>query len=561
MHARLARQARMAFGCLLAGTVAAAMAACADDDDDAPDAAMDAALDARPPDAGPPAPDARLDADPAEDAATPRVARILAFNDFHGAIAPGDARPGAGALAATIAMLRAEATDSIVVSAGDLVGASPLESGYWHDEPTIEAMNAVGLAINAVGNHELDEGPAEILRLVEGGRCHADGCGPFGAHDGASFEMLAANTFTDEIGGETLFAPYVVRELGGARVAFVGLTLERTRSIAAGAATLAFGDEADTVNALVPELTAMGIETVVVLVHEGGAQIGGPSGCDGLSGAIVGIVERMDPEIDLVISGHTHESYLCELDGRVVTSAGANGLFVTSIDLELDETGELAHAVATNVEVPLDMAPEPTVAAVVDAWVEATRDVRERRVGTVTATLRREGPETCNFIADAMLEAGAALGSAVDFAFMNLGGIRASIPYAPPGAVTFGELYDVHPFGNRIVVLSLTGAEVVAALDEGPRPLCPSSRLAYRWSAARTGPEPDSVRLDDAPIDPAATYRVVVSDYNFAGGEGYTVFNERGTDTMAGGLVVDAMERFLAAHDVAIAAITRPVSG
>lgn len=501
----------------------------------------------------------RADAAAAEDASVDApgsrtTLRILGINDFHGAIAPAERVPGAGALAATIASLRDGVDASIVVSAGDLVGGSPLESGYWHDEPTIEAMNVLGLSINAIGNHELDEGPDELLRLLEGGRCHDEGCGPSGLpHEPASFASLAANTFTAELGGDTLLPPYVVRELGGQRIAFVGLTLEGTGRIAAGAAGLTFGDEADTVNALVPELEAMGIETIVVLVHEGGAQSGGPSSCTRMAGAIVDIVSRFDPAIDVVLTGHTHQAYVCELDGHLVTSAGASARLVTAVDLVFDEAGALLDASATNVEVPLDLAPEPVVGAVVDRWVEDTRTIRERVVGQITASLSRGGGVACNFVADAMLESARANDPSTQLALMNVGGIRADIAFAGAGDVTFGDLYTALPFGNRLVLVTLTGADLIAALDEaastvGATPLCPSATLTYAWRVAG-GTASGTVLVDGVPVDPAASYRVVVNDYNFAGGEGYTVFQERGTSVSATPLLlVGAAERFLEAH-------------
>lgn len=488
---------------------------------------------------------------------TPTTARVLAINDFHGAIAPDAVRPGAGALAGTIAMLRAGVDDSIVVSAGDLVGASPLESGYWHDEPTIEAMNALGLELNAIGNHELDEGPDELMRLVEGGRCHADGCGPAGtAHAAAVFEMLAANTFTTPA-DDTLFAPYVVRELAGTRVAFVGLTLERTGRIAPGAAGLRFGDEADTVNALVPEIRSLGVEAIVVLIHEGGTQPAGPNDCLAISGAIVDIVERMDRAIDVVASGHTHAAYVCEVDGRLVSSAGANGNVVTAIDLTFGADGDVVDAVATNVEVPADFAPEPTVGAIVDRWVDAARGVRTRVVGSITGDLRQA--PMCHFVGDAMVEGARTVDPTVDVALMNLGGIRSGIGYAATpgggedGEVTYGELYDAHPFGNHITIVTLTGADLVAALDEAGatpsrEPLCPGGSIRFGWDRATSRTVPGSVTIGGVPVAPDAAYRVAVSDYNYAGGEGYVVFSERGGVPTGAMSVVDAMERFLMAR-------------
>ena len=499
------------------------------------------------PDASPPS----EDAGPLADASGLRSARVLAFNDFHGAIAQDESRAGAGALAATIEMLRTDRANSIVVSAGDLIGGSPLESGYWHDEPTVEAMSALGLSLNAIGNHELDDGPDELMRILEGGRCHADGCGPRGTSAAASFDSLAANTFTD-VTGNTLLPPYAIRELGGVRVAFVGLTLESTDAIALGAASLTFGDEADTVNALVPELRGLGVESIVVLMHEGGRQSGGIDACDGIAGAVVDIVRRMDADIDVVVTGHTHESYVCEIDGHLVTSAGSNGNLVTSIDLSFDDEGDITSAIATNVSVARDLAPVPAVQDIVTAWVDATRELSGRVVGTVTAGMARGTPELCAFNADAMLEGARVADPATDFALTNLGGIRAGIVFAgsaaggADGEVTFGEIYAVHPFGNQIVIVTLTGSQVLAALDESGSvsgvPLCPSRALSFGWTGTRT--VTGSVLVNGVAIDPAATYRVATTDYLLGRGEGFTSF-ALGLDRVPGMLLVEGLERLL----------------
>ena len=273
--------------------------------------------------------------------------QILALNDFHGNLLPpggsggrvgATLAGGAAYLATHIENLEATNANTMVVSAGDLIGASPIQSALFHDEPTIEAMNEIGLDLNAVGNHEFDEGATELLRMANGG-CHpTDGCQdgtPFG---GADFDFLAANVVNTAT-GETLFAPYAIRNFNGAKVAFIGMTLEGTPLIvsAAGIQGLEFRDEADTVNALVPELREQGVEAIVVLVHEGGSPTAlNINGCAGVTGPIVDVVNRLDPEVDLVVSGHTHQPYNCVFNGIPTTSAYSFGRLVTDIDMRVD---------------------------------------------------------------------------------------------------------------------------------------------------------------------------------------------------------------------------------
>src|ERR1700755_3192557 len=286
--------------------------------------------------------------------AAPVELRILAINDFHGNLRPPPggirindpedrakkvavAAGGAETMASLVKQLREGHKNTIFVAAGDLIGASPFLSAMFHDEPTIESLSMMRLEIASVGNHEFDEGKDELLRMQNGG-CHpVDKCQ--GPHPflGAQFHYLAASTF-DKSTGKTIFPPYEIREFQGIPVAFVGLTLKGTPGIVSpvGIAGLEFKDEADTVNALVPELKARGVEAIVVLIHEGGFPTGDYNECPGISGPIVDIVKKFDKAVDVVISGHTHQAYVCNIDGRLVTSGDKYGPLVTAIDLKLD---------------------------------------------------------------------------------------------------------------------------------------------------------------------------------------------------------------------------------
>jgi 5'-nucleotidase len=334
--------------------------------------------------------------------------RILAINDFHGNLKPptggiriddaGDKGkkvivPAGGAeqMATLLKQLREGHTNNVFVAAGDLIGASPFLSAMFHDEPTIESLSLMGLGLSAVGNHEFDEGKDELLRMQNGG-CHKeDGCKGPHPFEGAKFHYLAASTFPKD-SGKTLFPPYEIRTFDGIPVAFIGLTLKGTPDIIspAAAAGLEFRDEADTVNALVPELKAKGVEAIVVLIHEGGYPTGDYNECPAISGAIVDIVKKFDKAIDVVISGHTHQAYVCEIDGRLVTSADKFGTLVTAIDLKLDPvTRDVISAKADNTIVRTSLARDPEQTALIDSYEKVAAPIANRRAGTITATLSR----------------------------------------------------------------------------------------------------------------------------------------------------------------------------
>ena len=327
--------------------------------------------------------------------------RILAINDFHGHIATSsDSFGGVGRadfLAANIAAARAEVENSVFVSAGDLIGASPLVSALFHDEPTIEAMNLMGLDINGVGNHEFDEGSAELLRMQQGGTHPADGDLDGDSFGGADFQFVAANVI-DDATGETIFPPYVVREYQGIEVAFIGMTLEGTPGIVArsGVADLTFQDEAETVNSLVAQLEEMGIEAIVVLLHEGGFSDGGQNDCgSGLDGPIAEVVGRMDSAVDLVISGHTHDEFVCEVDGRWVTMADNGGRLFTVIDASLNrQTRDLTvMAVNNRPNSQVEVSPVPALTALIDKYDTLSAPKAKAIAGFFTADIVRQQNE------------------------------------------------------------------------------------------------------------------------------------------------------------------------
>ena len=508
--------------------------------------------------------------------------RILAINDFHGYLRPpaGGIRiadpddkakritvPAGGAehMATLVRELRQGQKNTIFVAAGDLIGASPFLSAMFHDEPTIESMSMMGLEIAAVGNHEFDEGKDELKRMQNGG-CHpVDQCQGPHPFEGAKFHYLAASTIEQNT-GKTIFPSYEIREFDGIPVAFIGLTLKGTPNIISpsSAAGLEFRDEADTVNALIPELKARGVEAIVILIHEGGFPAGDSNECPGISGAIVDIVGKFDRAVDIVVSGHTHQAYVCEIDGRLVTSGDKFGTLVTAIDVKLDPNSrDVISAKADNVIVRSGTLPKDTEqTALIDAYDKSAAPIANRRAGSVTETLSRtpnNAGESAlgDIIADAQLAATRSEndGNAVA-AFTNPGGVRADIIKKEDGAVTYADLFASQPFRNQLVTLSLTGAQIRDMLEQQwldpkrPRILQVSNGFSYNWDGLKPYGEhvlADSMSLNGVRIDPAGSYRVTVNNYLSLGGDGFTVLKE-GSNQQFDVFDVDALYAYFQAH-------------
>jgi 5'-nucleotidase len=518
--------------------------------------------------------------------------RILAINDFHGnlrppqggiAIADPDDKtkkivvPAGGAehMATLVAQLRQGHPNTIFVAAGDLIGASPLLSAMFHDEPTIESLSMMGLAVASVGNHEFDEGKDELLRMQHGG-CHpVDGCQGPHRFPGATFHYLAASTIEKD-SGQTIFPPYEIRQFDGIAVAFIGLTLKGTPGIVSpsGVAGLEFRDEADTVNALVPELKARGVEAIVVLIHEGGFPTGDYNECPGISGPIVDIVKKFDSAVDVVVSGHTHRAYVCEIDGRLVTSGDKFGTVVTAIDLKLDRaTHDVISARADNVIVRSGvLAPDPEQTALLEAYDKVAAPIANRPAGSITQALSRvpnDAGESAlgDIIADAQLAAtSAAANGAAVIAFTNPGGIRSDIPNKESG-VTYADLFASQPFRNQLVTRTLTGSQIRNALEQQwldparPRILQVSKGFAYSWDNARPYGErviADRILLNGVPVDPAASYRVTVNNYLADGGDGFAALKQ-GTAAQFGGYDVDALYGYFQANSPIAPAATERI--
>ncbi len=504
---------------------------------------------------------------PSDAARTPFVElRILAINDFHGNLEPPvDDLGGAAYLAAHLQRAARSAPHAIIVSAGDLIGASPLISGAFHDEPAIVAANRFGLAVNAAGNHEFDEGWQELLRMQHGGSRDRGDDG----FTGADFDILAANVIV-EATGETLLPPYTIRRYDGIPVGFIGMPLKETPNVvvASGVAGLAFEDEVETINRYARELREQGVEAIVVVIHQGGYPAEGSSEdeCRDFGGPIVDIVAQSDPAVDLFVTGHTHRHYLCSLGGRPVTSAGSMGRFYTAIDTRLHrDSGNLTVVSTDNIRVTHDIEPHPGVAALVADYRDRVDELAQSVVGTITADITRERNERGSsqlgaLIADAQLAATRHTAGA-EVAFMNPGGIRTDLLYAAAngendGEITFAEISAIQPFGNTLVTMTLTGRQIDTLLEQqwkgqpAPNMLMPSAGFSYTWS--RSAPDGErvelsSIRIEGRPIREDGRYRVTVNSFLAAGGDGFPVLVE-GTERVEGVLDIDALKAYLAEH-------------
>ncbi|WP_323189308.1 bifunctional metallophosphatase/5'-nucleotidase [Kitasatospora sp. NBC_00240] len=540
--------------------------------------------------------------------------QLLAINDFHGNLeAPAGssgtvkeidpatgkevATPAGGIeyLATALRQARIPADDSITVAAGDIVGASPLTSALFHDEPTIEAMDKLGLDVTAVGNHEFDEGAKELLRLQNGG-CHpVDGCYEAGRKfKGANFNYLAANV-TNEKTGKPILAPYWVTKSQGVKIGFIGATLEGTPNIvtAEGVKGLKFGDEVETINKYAAELKKQGVNSIVALIHEGGFPASSVYNYDcgaagqGISGPIVDIAKQLDPAIGAIVTGHTHNAYACTIPDpqgvpRSVTSAASFGRLYTEIDLQLDKTtGTIVRPSvrAENHVVRRTLEKAPDMTALIAHYSALAAPIAGRPLGYIPADVNGRGSSALekplgDVIADAQLAglAPADKGGA-QIAFMNPGGIRSDLVYKASGAegdgvVTYGEAFTVQPFTNMMQVKTLTGAQIVQLLQQqlsglneaAPKILQNSKGFTYTLDMRKAGADRvvvDSVKLNGAPIDPAASYRVAANEFLAGGGDGFPAF-AAGTDKLVGASDLDLFAAYLGANSSAAAPLAVP---
>lgn len=499
-------------------------------------------------------------------AAQPGEVHLFGFNDLHGNLEPPTAgngkvgqytAGGAAYLATHLQRLRAAYPDSAVVSAGDNIGASPLVSSLFHDEPTVDFLDRVGVAASAVGNHELDHGVSELARL-RGGGCAPDGCSPGEPFTGAHFDFLAAN-LTDAQGGfPPGVRPWTMLTVGGHRIGVVGAITPDTVNLVfpEGIRGYTFGDEAAAIDKYVPAMKQAGAETVVALVHDGGAQHTPANstdynGCADIGPDVPALAARTDPAVQVLFTAHSHQSYNCEFNGKVVTQAASFGRLITDVTLRFRDGRVSAHAV--NRVVTRDVTPDPAATGMITYFSGQAAPRAARVIGTATAPLSRSDRAGADstlgaVIADAMLAVTHDSAQAVA-AFMNPGGVRADIGQGP---ITYGSIYETQPFGNQVVTVTLTGRQILDLLEQqwsnSSKPaVLAVAGLSYSYDdAAAPGHKVvgDSVRIGGVPLHPVAAYRVTTNNFLAAGGDGFSVFTHS-TDTAVGPTDLDALETYL----------------
>ncbi len=515
--------------------------------------------------------------------------QLLGINDFHGQLSGKTVGPRpAGGAAVLLSYLQAETRafdgTTIVVHAGDHVGASPPNSALLQDEPAIAVLNLLANdacalefrvpqfpgrnlhlhpdcnVVGTFGNHEFDEGFAEAKRLIYGGN-HANG--PFldDPWRGANYPYVLANV-VDEKTGANVLPPYVIKNVGGIPVAFIGAVLKETPTIVTptGVAGLAFLDEAETINAIVHQLQGKGVHAFVVTIHQGGSQTSynGPTKPNGVvTGQIKDIVAHLDADVDVVVSGHTHSFTNALLPGTgdvpvLVAQAFSASTAYDDIELTLDRaTGDViaksASVRTTWGDEGPGLTPDPRAAALVAAADVKVAPLVNRVVGTSAAAITRvesaAGESAMgNLIADAQRAA-----TGTEFAFMNPGGIRADLD---AGQVTWGELFTIQPFGNSLVTMTLTGDQIYRVLEQQwkgqpfPR-VMKTSGFEYTWDpAAPLGARVVEVRKNGVAIDRSATYSVTCNNFMAAGGDNFTVFKE-GKNQVGGPIDLDALVTYV----------------
>lgn len=507
--------------------------------------------------------------------------RLLALNDFHGNLEPpsgssgtavdehGASVPAGGAAYVATHLKRLADRHTLTVAQGDLIGASPLISAAYHDEPSVQFLGDVGVTASAVGNHEFDEGYRELQRIQWGG-CHPkDGCSPAGRWKGAKFDYLSANV-VKEATRKPVLKPWTIRRINGVRVGFIGVVTKTTPSIvtADGIKGLRFDDEVAAANRSARELKRRGVRAMVLLVHEGDQVPAGqrPDACGVVPGAGTRIAKEADPDIDVVLAGHTHQQYVCSVPDpkgrpRLYSSGSSFGRVVTQVDFQVNRrTGDIVRSSlkGDNHVVTRDVPPDPRTQAFVQTWKERVAEIANKPVGRISADLTRApSPTGETALGDVVADAQAASmkDKGAQVALMNPGGVRTDLVYKASGSegdgvVTYGEAFAVQPFSNVMGVTSLTGAQLDKLLEQqwtaaGEKILQPSAGLRFTIDRGRpVGDRVSAITIDGKPVDPAATYKVAANNFLLGGGDGFTTFTE-GKDQVLGPIDLDGFVAYL----------------
>lgn len=501
--------------------------------------------------------------------------QLLNFSDFHGHLQPEGSFGGAAYLSGLIKERRAAAAGaSYTLSTGDSIGGSTFLSGLFQDEPTVEALNAIGLDASAVGNHELDEGWTEFQRMMRGGN-HPT-LGQFGPtpYKGADFPYLAANLVHEKT-GKPVLPPYAIKKEKGVEVGVIGITTSDLPELVspAGIKGIKVLPEAQTINKYAAELQKKGVQSIVVLMHEGGAantysktiDAASTNGCSNLTGKVVDINKAVSPAVDVILTGHTHSAFTCELPdpkgvNRIVTGPGDWGRVLTEVNLKVDrKTKDVIRPASHSVNrvVSTSGPSDAGVASIVDRWQKGSDVVAQQVVGSTAGAITGDasgnrGIETAmgNLVSDAILAGTQKDGAQI--ALMNVGGVRASLD---AGDVTYAGAYAVLPFGNQLVTINLTGAQLEAVLNQqyntsrsrAMLALTPSKGFTYTWDAAANRVVPGSMTLNGQAIDPNATYKVSTLNFLADGGDGFTAFTQA-TGRVGGPEDLAAFIDYLRAH-------------
>ncbi|SFJ79912.1 bifunctional metallophosphatase/5'-nucleotidase [Thermoflavimicrobium dichotomicum] len=474
--------------------------------------------------------------------------QILSVNDFHGQLDKEqkvDGKPAGTAayLASYLKQREKQNPNTLLVHAGDAVGASPPTSALLQDEPTIKVLNQMGFDVGTVGNHEFDEGVKEMKRLIYGGYHPKTGY-----FTGARFPYTVANV-VDKKTRKPILPPSVIKQVKGIPIAFVGAVTTETPKIVipSGVKDVEFIDEAEAINREVQKLKKKGVQAIMVLLHEGGFQ---DTNTGNITGRVADITKKLDPEVDVVFSGHTHTFLNGTVDGKLVVQGLSYGKAFADVDLVLDRktkdvVSKKSEIVFTKHE---GMTPDPVVDRMVKRFQEQVAPIVNQVVGKTSAPITKQANEAGESAAGNLIADAQRWKMKTDFAFMNPGGIRADIPQ---GDVTYGDLYTVQPFGNDLVSMKLTGAQIKKLLNQiftdpnYPRFLQVSG-LTYTWDKNR--PANDRIvevkKADGTPLDLSQTYTVTANYFLADGGDSFTVFKE-GTDRVTGPSDLDALIEYI----------------